>query len=75
MELSFSQILLFPMGCKLAIIVVFWGYYRLFKSNDPSPQNPNIYRCASCEYVYIDERKVPLSRCGRCGKLNEAVKR
>jgi hypothetical protein len=35
----------------------------------------NIYQCEHCRLVYVDTRKVPICRCPRCRKLNEAIRR
>lgn len=34
-----------------------------------------IYKCSACAHVYVDARDVPVSRCPRCGRMNEAVRR
>ena len=68
----------FVMPVVLALVALFaaWIYYgarRLW------PQKPlaegRIYRCAACGHVYVEGRDVPMSRCPRCDRINEAVRR
>ena len=75
-ELSLSNVLLFPMVTALVLVVALWFYYSVRGSAQAAPtESTRIYRCAVCAQVYVDARDLPLARCTRCGCLNEAVKR
>ena len=75
MKPSMEMVFLMPMVGQMLVIVFCYFYYSLRKAPTPTSARAKIYRCVVCKYVYVDERKVPLSRCSRCGCLNEAIKR
>ncbi len=67
---------LIPLVFGLVLLAVAGVYYsaRHRKAGRRPPQN-RIYRCVACGHVYVDARDIPLARCGRCGLMNEAVRR
>jgi hypothetical protein len=65
-------LVLVPLGLLLLLSAVLPS----FRSERRGPdRQANIYRCEHCRLVYVDERKVPLSRCPRCRRLNESLRR
>lgn len=49
--------------------------WRDLRWRRPHRRHPLIYGCIECGHVYEDDRRVPLSACPRCGRLNEAVRK
>ena len=75
MEVTIAHMILIPLFFALAGIFFCWLYYVMRRPARHRVGTANIYRCQICYHVYLDQRDVPLSRCPRCGCLNEAVKR
>lgn len=70
-----THLFLIPVVGALLALLLWWVFYSLCDVARHHPAaTARIYRCAVCEHVYVDARDVPLSRCRRCGCLNEAVK-
>ena len=72
---SISGLFLIPLAVYfLALLAMGWVYrkrgYRHVKT-----RKANIFRCDACHHVYIDTRKVPLSKCPKCNTLNEVIRR
>jgi hypothetical protein len=67
---------LVPVAFALVAIFGAWIYYA---ARVPWPEQPlaegRIYRCPGCGHVYVEGRDVPMSRCPRCDRLNEAIRR
>lgn len=76
MIVAYSNLILIPLVFNLVAVVLCCLYYA-FRDKRLSPvyDAKRIYRCGVCEHVYIEARDVPLSRCPRCGCLNEPVRR
>jgi hypothetical protein len=53
----------------LAVIYRHRGYRH---TRDPKA---NIFRCTHCRHLYLDNRRVPLSKCPKCHTLNEVIRR
>lgn len=68
--------LLWPPVFALVAIFAAWIYYE---ARARWPEKPlaegRLYRCAACGHVYVESRDVPVSRCPRCDRLNDAVRR
>lgn len=66
-------------GPVVFALVAIFGAWQYYSSRSMWPQKPvaegRIYRCAQCGHVYVEARDVPMSRCPRCDRLNEAVRR
>ena len=75
-EVSWHHLFTIPLAVNLLSLLVFACYYALRQPVAvQSSEASRIYKCSSCEHVYIDARDIPLARCPRCDTLNEAVKR
>ena len=75
MNVDITELILIPMLLHLGAVLLCWIIYAC--RDEPRParaQRHRIYRCQHCEHVYLDARNVPVARCSRCGKLNEAVR-
>ncbi|MFT5122649.1 MAG: transposase-like protein [Kiritimatiellia bacterium] len=75
MTLPITWIILIPMVCYMVGILCCSLVYRMERLPRRSTKKANIYRCSECNSVYVDLRKVPLTRCPHCRCLNEAIKR
>jgi len=75
MQVSYEWFILAPLLGPLILLLAAYLFYRWYHPLPKPAPKAKIYRCVVCQYVYIDQRNVPLSRCGRCGCLNEAIKR
>jgi hypothetical protein len=74
-QVSLTHLFLIPLTLSLSAILLWWLFYTIRDvARQPRTRATRIYRCAVCQHVYVDARDVPLSRCRRCGCLNEAVK-
>ena len=73
--LPLDYLLLIPLAIQLAVLSGLAVYYSVIHPPRYRRKKAHIYRCAVCNYVYLDERNVPLSRCTRCSCLNEAIRR
>jgi hypothetical protein len=56
----------------LGVLAVLYG---VLEDRKEKQTLSNIYQCEHCRLVYVDTRKVPICRCPRCRKLNEAIRR
>lgn len=53
-----------------------WIYYSAYaKGSNSSLSEGRLYRCSACGHVYAEDRDVPMARCPRCDRFNEAVRR
>jgi hypothetical protein len=74
--LPIQDLFLLALVIPILLLAGLWIAYALRSGERPPPRTrARIYRCAVCAHVYVDTRNVPLSRCARCGCLNEAVRR
>ncbi len=74
--LSSAAIFWAPVVFALVAIFSAWVYYASRKGwpEKPAPAG-RLYRCAGCGRVYVEPRRVPMSRCPVCDRLNEAPAR
>ncbi len=73
---TLANAIFLPLFFALVGILLCGLYYSLRRDRPRAKvSHARIYRCSVCYHVYVDSRDVPLSRCPRCGCLNEAVKR
>lgn len=60
-------------------LVILFGAWLYYANQTAWPQQPlaegRLYRCAACQHVYVDSRNVPMARCPKCDRFNEAVRR
>ena len=77
MIVTFSEAVSGAMLAALAGVLAVGGAYawRDLRWRRRHHRHPLIYSCGECAHVYEDDRRVPLSACPRCGRLNEAVRR
>jgi hypothetical protein len=74
-HVSLTHLFAIPLTLALLALLFLWLLYTVWDvARQPRVRASRIYRCAVCRHVYVDARDVPLSRCRRCGCLNEAVK-
>ena len=74
-HVSIENLILIPLTLNLSALLLWWVFYTIKDVARHRPEAPaRIYRCAVCRHVYVDARDVPLSRCRRCGCLNEAIR-
>ncbi len=62
-----------PAVFGLVAIIAGWLYYSVRSAASDSPPG-RLYRCGGCGEVYAGQGDRPMSRCPRCGRLNEAVR-
>jgi len=58
----------------MALLLLAW-IYRKRGVRFEKTKKANIFRCVSCKHVYIDTRRVPLSKCPKCNTLNQVIRR
>ena len=75
MTFSIEELFLVPLVVQLiGILLLGWGY-RKRGYHDLRQPKAHIFRCTTCRHIYIDNRRVPLSKCARCNTLNEMIRR
>ncbi len=72
---SLQHLFLIPLGVQLTLLLLLGWCYRRRGYRCPKTVKTNIFRCTSCKHVYIDTRKVPLSKCPKCNTLNPVIRR
>lgn len=72
---SIQPLFLGPLALQLTVLLLLAWAYRKRGYRHPRTLKTNIFRCVSCKHVYIDTRKVPLSKCPKCNTLNQVIKR
>jgi len=75
MSVSVPMFFFMPMFFSLIVVFACWLYYTMRQRALPLPRRSRIYRCVACGHVYADYRDRPLSRCLKCGAMNEALRR
>lgn len=60
---------------NLAILLGLAAYYALRERRTRHADAAVLFRCAVCGHVYEEAREVPMARCTRCGRMNEAINR
>ena len=74
-SVSLQHLFLIPLGVQLTVLMLLGWSYRKRGYHSPQTLKTNIFRCTSCKHVYIDTRKVPLSKCPKCNTLNPVIRR
>ena len=72
---SLQPLFLLPLTVQLTVLLLLGWFYRKRGYRRPRTLKTNIFRCTSCKHVYIDTRKVPLSKCPKCNTLNPVIRR
>jgi hypothetical protein len=75
MNISFEELFLIPLAVQLLLLLLAAMLYRKRGYHDLRPPKTNIFRCTTCRHIYIDNRRVPLSKCTKCNTLNERIRR
>ena len=76
LHVNLPDYFLLPLVFNLVALIACGVYYaQRFGGARSQPTGQHIYRCTGCGHVYVDDRDVPLARCERCGRMNDAVKR
>lgn len=73
---DYEAVFVVPVVFALVGIFGAWIYYASRRSWHGSALGEGrLYRCSACGHVYEEARDVPTSRCPRCDRLNDAVRR
>lgn len=72
---SYSSMFLFPLGVQFLVLMAVGFFYRKRGVHDLRSPKARIFRCSHCRHIYIDNRRVPLSKCTKCHTLNELIRR
>lgn len=75
MTLSAQTFFLVPLAVQLVGLALVALSYRKRGYHDLSAPKARIFRCSHCRHIYIDNRRVPLSKCTKCNTLNEMIRR
>lgn len=75
MDTSFQALFLVPLAIQLLFLALFALLYRGRGYHDLRSPKARIFRCSHCRHIYIDNRRVPLSKCTKCNTLNEMIRR
>jgi len=70
-----EHLFLIPVAVQLLLLLLAGALYRKRGYHDLRPPKVNIFRCTTCRHIYIDNRRVPLSKCTKCNTLNERIRR
>jgi hypothetical protein len=74
-RVSLGNALLVPMFINMGIVILCAIFYTIRRHRWSSKAIPDeLYECSMCGHVYADRRETRLSRCPRCGVLNEPVR-
>jgi len=74
-SVSIENLFLIPVGGSLLILLFLGWWYRHRGYHNLREPKAHIFRCTTCSHIYIDNRRVPLSKCARCNTLNEMIRR
>lgn len=75
MTVSAQTFFLAPLAVHLLVLALVALRYRKRGTHNLSPPKARIFRCSNCRHIYIDNRRVPLSKCTKCNTLNEMIRR
>ena len=75
MNFTIEEMFLVPLAVQLVFILLLGWFYRKRGYHDLRQPKAHIFRCTTCRHIYIDKRRVPLSKCTRCNTLNEMIRR
>ncbi|MDF3128901.1 hypothetical protein P0Y35_06815 [Kiritimatiellaeota bacterium B1221] len=73
--MSISDLYLWPLFLQFSVLVYLGWRYRKRGYHDLRSPKAHIFRCTNCHHIYIDNRRVPLSKCTKCNTLNEMIRR
>jgi predicted Zn-ribbon and HTH transcriptional regulator len=72
---TIQHLFLLPLTVQLTVLMFLGWFYRKRGYRQETKPKTNIFRCTSCKHVYIDTRRVPLSKCPKCNTLNPVIRR
>jgi len=72
---SFQSLFLIPLAIQFTLLAGIGVLYRKRGYHNLSAPKARIFRCSQCRHIYIDNRRVPLSKCTKCNTLNEMIRR
>lgn len=75
MRYSIEELFLLPLFFQLLALIYLGWRYRKRGYHDLRSPRAHIFRCGNCRHIYIDNRRVPLSKCTKCNTLNEMIRR
>jgi len=75
MKTSIEEIFLLPLLLQFMVLIYLGWRYRKRGYHDLRSPKAHIFRCTNCHHIYIDNRRVPLSKCTKCNTLNEMIRR
>ncbi len=64
-----------PLTVQLGVLILLSLLYRKRGVRKHRLPPANIFRCTRCRHLYMDSRRVPLSKCPKCSSLNEVIRR
>jgi predicted SprT family Zn-dependent metalloprotease len=73
--LELSDLFLWPLFLQLALLALLGWCYRRRGYHDLRSPKSHLYRCVTCRHLYIENRRIPLSKCPKCHTLNEMIRR
>ena len=56
---------------SVVLLLLAWALMDRTKPDRLEVKNAFVWQCAICTFTYVDSRHDALSRCPRCGSLNE----
>lgn len=72
MEISFSHAIFIYLTVFVLLFLFLWLFAgRKKKKEDFSLLEKRLWRCPVCGGTYVDSKNPEISRCPRCGSLNE----
>ncbi|MGA0333942.1 MAG: hypothetical protein ACO3NW_08300 [Kiritimatiellia bacterium] len=75
MRTGISDVFLIPLLIQFLGLLYLGWRYRKRGYHDLRTPKAHIFRCSNCRHIYIDNRRVPLSKCTKCNTLNEMIRR
>jgi hypothetical protein len=75
LSVSIEEFFLIPLGIQMVVLFLLAWIYRHRGYHNLRQPKAHIFRCTTCRHIYIDNRRVPLSKCARCNTLNEMIRR
>ncbi len=75
MTYSIEDVFLIPLFLQFLVLMLLGWRYRRRGYHDLRAPKAHIFRCSHCRHIYIDNRRVPLSKCTKCNTLNEMIRR
>ena len=75
MRVPMEELFLLPLAGQFLVLFLLGWMYRRRGYHDLRSPKAHIFRCTNCRHIYIDNRRVPLSKCTKCNTLNEMIRR